>query len=107
MDTTQGLIVVISGMLIIIVLIIALLLIMLKFLRETKRTIVSTEDPTQKGIPANTNLAQQTVYNQVQDDEELVAVITATIATMLNTTTDRLVVTSFRRVETKTQWSAK
>lgn len=47
------------------------------------------------------------VVEDVNDDLELVAVITAAIASSLNTTSDKLVVRSFRRMNKNTKWNAR
>ncbi|PKM95840.1 MAG: hypothetical protein CVU84_03295 [Firmicutes bacterium HGW-Firmicutes-1] len=67
--------------------------------------------PTEKSIPKSDNViapvAQTTVVVKKEDDLELVAVITATIAASLNTTADRLRVTSFRRVNAKNKLNCR
>lgn len=47
------------------------------------------------------------VVEKIEDDLELIAVITAAIAASLNTTTDRLQVTSFRRVGGSRGWNVR
>lgn len=105
MDTTQALIAIICGMSVMIVLIIALLVTMLKYIRVTKDSSASSK--VQEQIYTEVADLQQQDTQTGQDDGELVAVITAALATMLGTTTDRLVVTSFRQVNSKTRWYAR
>jgi sodium pump decarboxylase gamma subunit len=55
--------------------------------------LAKKSEPKEKQVPV------QVVENVVQDDLELVAVITSVIASSLNTTTDQLQVRSIRRIQ--------
>ncbi|PKM50066.1 MAG: hypothetical protein CVV02_13160 [Firmicutes bacterium HGW-Firmicutes-7] len=66
----------------------------------------------EKSTPKTTNnvqapVAQTNIIEKKEDDLELVAVITAAIAASLNTTSDRLRVTSFKRVNPKNKWNIR
>lgn len=52
-----------------------------------------------KKVEANTSFRVPEVPEKKEDDLELIAVITAAVASSLNTTADKLVVRSIRRME--------
>lgn len=93
----QGLTATISGVLtvFIVLILIAFIISQLRYVDKLtfwkKNTVV-----VRNSITANTVISEPV---KVQDDLELIAVITAAVATSLNTTADQLIVKSIRRVE--------
>ena len=99
MDMTEGLLSLITGMgtVFIILIVIALIISLFKYIK-----------PNNAG---QKNAANKSVHFEVpamiekevpkQDDTELVAVIMTAIAASLNTTTDKLIVTSFRKINSQ------
>ncbi len=98
----EGLIALICGMGIVflVLIIISAIIGLLKRVNKSKQEEVKAVDK----IP--TEISQEDEEEDEEDDMELVAVITSAIASSLNTTTDQLVVRSFRRVgHTQSKWN--
>ncbi len=97
----QGLTATISGVLtvFIVLILIAFLISQLKHLNKLE-TWKNRNSQTRNTIES-TSTAVVASVETVHDDLELVAVITAAVASSLNTTTDKLIVRSIKRVENK------
>ena len=97
----EGLTATISGVLtvFIVLILIAFIISQLKHLNKLE-TWRNRHSQTRNSVEA-TSATVLTASDLVQDDLELVAVITAAVASSLNTTTDKLIVRSIRRVENK------
>lgn len=80
-----------------------IILIMISIIISLFKYIKKDED-TQKAEETKVTACVETKKESIEDEmdeQELVAVITAAIAASLQTTTDKLVVTSFRKVSKK------
>lgn len=100
MEWTEGLTALVFGIAILVIGLINIILIVKVFKTLNPKKKTQQTEVLAPVVPA-------TALPQQQDDSELVAVITAAIASMLNTTTDRLVVTSFRQINKSTHWQAR
>lgn len=97
----QGLQTTVLGMLIIfaalIILMIAINIMKLIFYKDPKKESVKQEKAVEK-TPAP---VQVPTVTKTEDDEELIAVLTAAIAASLNTSTYNLKIKSYRRIENR------
>lgn len=96
----EGLTATISGVMtvFIVLILIAFLISQLKYIDKFTFGMRKT-DTARNTVKANTVIAKPQAKAKVEDDLELVAVITAALAASLNTTTDKLVVRSIRRAD--------
>lgn len=93
---TEGFVALIAGMgtVFAILILISIIISLFKFINKEPK---SSNKEVEK-VVTNTNSQPSVAEVEVQDDLELIAVITAAIAASLETTTDQLQVKSFRRI---------
>jgi sodium pump decarboxylase gamma subunit len=94
MDYTEGLKALICGLttVFLVLITISLVISLFKYIKPKKKEVKA------KAVVAPV-VEKPIVIKKQEDDLELIAVITAAIAASLNTTTDRLMVTSFRKIK--------
>lgn len=98
----EGLTATISGVLTVFIVLI-LIAFLISQLKHLNKIDVWVNRNRQRNSIESTSSILVTPVEQVEDDLELVAVITAAVASSLNTTSDQLIVRSIRRVEHKSR----
>jgi sodium pump decarboxylase gamma subunit len=98
----EGLTALVAGMstVFIVLILISVIISLFKYINRAQNKSNEVKD-----APVVIEPSVESVSNQ--DELELVAVITAAIAASLNTTTDKLHIKSFRRVNSRRSWSGR
>lgn len=105
MSINEGLIVTLIGMGIVftMLIVIAIIIYLFKYINKWEQNQIDKKNKRKQAVTEVPTIEENVVEVQV-DDGELVAVISAVIASTLNTTTDKLQVRSIKRVN-NSKWT--